>query len=351
MLTADDNAKVRSCSKFHSPRRLTIVFQLGAAHKNFIAVQNANTARDIAAKIREDPLLAIKQQEQNAYQALMSNPLRLRQLQEKNGIKPKKDKKEKKKEKEERKRLGAERKHRRERDSRSLSPRERRRSRSPYERRRSPSPYSRRSRSRDRDYHRSSHYDDYKDRSSKRYSPDLHRRSDSQSPICHDRGRERGGYAGPSTSNGYYRSRSPRYDTGKRSRSPSPRYDDYDSRSKRYRVERSPPPPTRAPPPPPPPRQTRPPEKDAKTLGEERAARLAAMSSNASNMQEERKKRLAELLEKEKAELAREEQERAKSAKSGGLGGFMSADYKKVYSGEGGLEDRIRRSRGTLVID
>lgn len=75
------------------------------------------------------------------------------------------------------------------------------------------------------------------------------------------------------------------------------------------------------------------------------------MSSNASDMQEERKKRLAELLAKEKAELAKEELERSKSAKTGGIGGFMSADYKKVYSGEGGLEDRIRRSRNTLVID
>ena len=53
----------------------------------------------MAAKIREDPLLAIKQQEQAAYQALMNNPLRLRELQERNGIKVKKDKKERKKEK------------------------------------------------------------------------------------------------------------------------------------------------------------------------------------------------------------------------------------------------------------
>lgn len=84
---------------------------------------------------------------------------------------------------------------------------------------------------------------------------------------------------------------------------------------------------------------------------EERAARLADMTSNASSMQDERKKRLAKLLEQEKAELAREEEERAKSAKSGGVGNFMSADYKKVYSGEGGLEDRLRRARGTLVVD
>jgi hypothetical protein len=75
------------------------------------------------------------------------------------------------------------------------------------------------------------------------------------------------------------------------------------------------------------------------------------MTSNATSMQDERKQRLAQLLEKEKAELAKEELERAKSAKSGGIGEFMSSDYKKVYGGEGGLEDRIRRTRGTLVID
>ncbi|KAH9030474.1 Pre-mRNA splicing factor-domain-containing protein, partial [Lactarius hengduanensis] len=78
--------------------------KIGAAHKNFIAVQNANTTRDVAAKVREDPLLAIKQQEAAAYEILMSNPLRLREMQERNGIKPsKKEKKDKKREKQERK--------------------------------------------------------------------------------------------------------------------------------------------------------------------------------------------------------------------------------------------------------
>ncbi|KAJ3573054.1 hypothetical protein NP233_g2688 [Leucocoprinus birnbaumii] len=336
ILTADDNAK------------------LGASHKNFIAIQNANNARDIQAKIREDPLLAIKQQEQAAYQSLMSNPLRLREMQERNGIQPKKDKKERKREKEERKRLKAERKHRRERDSRSLSPRDhrhsrspndRRRSRSPYNRRRSPSPSMRRSGSRDRDYHRLPRHDD---RHSSRYSPERRRRGDSRSPMRDDRGRDRDSYLAPPSSQ--RRSMSPRHDNSRRSRSPAPRYsDDRHSGLRRYRADRSRSPQRRAPPPPP--RQSRPPEKDAKTLAEERAARLAAMTSNANDMQVDRKQRLAELLEKEKAELAREEQERVKSAKSGGVGSFMSADYKKVYGGEGGLEDRIRRARGTLVVD
>lgn len=49
-------------------------------HKDFIAVQNANTARDTASKIREDPLLAIKRQEQAALAAMANRPDIRRQL-------------------------------------------------------------------------------------------------------------------------------------------------------------------------------------------------------------------------------------------------------------------------------
>ncbi|KAI2632811.1 Pre-mRNA splicing factor-domain-containing protein [Xylaria nigripes] len=38
------------------------------------------TARDVAAKIREDPLLAIKRREQEAYEAMMNDPIKRRQL-------------------------------------------------------------------------------------------------------------------------------------------------------------------------------------------------------------------------------------------------------------------------------
>ncbi|KAI8911843.1 Pre-mRNA splicing factor-domain-containing protein [Gorgonomyces haynaldii] len=51
----------------------------------------ANTARDIQQKIREDPLFAFKRQEQASLQAILNNPLRLKQL--------KKMKEEKKKKK------------------------------------------------------------------------------------------------------------------------------------------------------------------------------------------------------------------------------------------------------------
>jgi Pre-mRNA splicing factor/N-terminal domain of CBF1 interacting co-repressor CIR len=46
----------------------------------FMAVQNANTARDTASKIRDDPLLAIKKQEQAAYEAMMNDPVKRRMM-------------------------------------------------------------------------------------------------------------------------------------------------------------------------------------------------------------------------------------------------------------------------------
>jgi hypothetical protein len=72
------------------------------------------------------------------------------------------------------------------------------------------------------------------------------------------------------------------------------------------------------------------------------------MSSNATAMSSERQERLAALLEKEKAELAAEEQARARSK---GMGGFLSHEQKKVFGGSGGLEERIRRGRGGMVVD
>ncbi len=57
-----------------------------ASQKSLISLQNANSARDLAAKVREDPMLAIKQQEQEAYEALLRDPARLRQLKMQAGI-------------------------------------------------------------------------------------------------------------------------------------------------------------------------------------------------------------------------------------------------------------------------
>lgn len=54
--------------------------QKSADQQSFMAVQNANTPRDVAAKIRDDPLLAVKKQEQAAYEAMMSDPVKRRML-------------------------------------------------------------------------------------------------------------------------------------------------------------------------------------------------------------------------------------------------------------------------------
>ncbi|KAI9822210.1 MAG: Rho GTPase [Phylliscum demangeonii] len=51
-----------------------------ASVDTFMALQNVNTARDAAAKIREDPMLAIKKQEQATYEAMLNDPVRRRQL-------------------------------------------------------------------------------------------------------------------------------------------------------------------------------------------------------------------------------------------------------------------------------
>ncbi|KAI0361446.1 hypothetical protein OH77DRAFT_1508421 [Trametes cingulata] len=314
--------------------------KIGAAHKSFIATQYANTARDAAAKIREDPLLAIKQQEQQAYQAIMSNPLRLRELQERTGIKLKKDKKEKKEKKKDKHKHKKD-KHRD--DSRSRSPhsdRRRSHSREKYSRsRRSPS-LDRRSRS---PLPSRSRYDD--DRRDDYYST-RHGRSRDRTP---DRSRDKvrtWPRSDESDDNAYDSRRV-------RSRSPVRRHDDYDSRKRRRSYSRSPRRPDPAPlkrtrMSPPPPRGPSTSTSQPSQSGDDRAARLAAMSSNASALSVERREHLTQLLEREKAEQEAEERARAKSK---GMGDFLSYEQKKVFGGSGGLEDRIRRGRGQMRVE
>ncbi|KAL5611508.1 hypothetical protein BROUX41_000898 [Berkeleyomyces rouxiae] len=96
-----------------------------AAQDSFLSSSsmNANNARDLASKIREDPLLAIKQQEQQAYEAMMKDPARRRQLMAQMGVQ------DKDKNKDRRSRSSRDHKHRhrrhrsRSRDSRESSPR------------------------------------------------------------------------------------------------------------------------------------------------------------------------------------------------------------------------------------
>lgn len=273
-------------------------------------------------------------------------------MQERNGIKPKKSKEEKKRDKELRKKLKHDRKHGRSHHTRSPDARRLESRRSPsydsHDRlRRSPSPYERRSRSRSPPHHRSrddmrsGHYEGRSQRRlSRSRSPDRHHH---YSSTANSRDRveprptpwPRSDESDDNPSDGYPR----RHGDGKRQRSRSPYYKS-SLRYKRLRVSLSPP-------------SVRPtysaePPRQANTTNNDREARLAAMSSNASSMSAERQQRLAAMLEKEKAELATEEQSRAKSR---GMGVFLSHEQKKVFGGSGGLEERIRRGRGGMVVD
>jgi hypothetical protein len=85
-----------------------------APESSFMAVQNANSAKDIAAKVRDDPLLAIKKQEQAAYETMMSDPVRRKQLLKAAGVDGEKESRSRDKDKE----RDRERKHRRHRHHR-----------------------------------------------------------------------------------------------------------------------------------------------------------------------------------------------------------------------------------------
>ncbi|KAG5457330.1 MAG: Pre-mRNA splicing factor-domain-containing protein [Olpidium bornovanus] len=60
----------------------------------------ANSKRDIQAKVREDPLLAIRRQEQASIETIISNPLKMREI-EREKERRRKEKKEKKRRREE----------------------------------------------------------------------------------------------------------------------------------------------------------------------------------------------------------------------------------------------------------
>ncbi|KAK4683633.1 hypothetical protein P7C73_g6601, partial [Tremellales sp. Uapishka_1] len=300
---------------------------VGAMHREFIAVQNANSARDTAAKIREDPLLAIKKQEQAAMAALMNRPEIRKQL--KAGKKEKEGSKEERKakrkaEKEERKRD----RHHRHRDRDSRSPRSYSDDNEP---RTGP---DRRYRDRNDSRSDSPRRDRRRDDSPRRYRDDPPRR---------------------------YRDDSPR-----RSRDDSPR--SYrDDASRRYRDEKpiihehilnaAPPPPPRnfARPSamdlddlptssrlaPPPPAQSKP------NLDDARAARLAAMASSANELYEERTKTLAQRAEEERMQLAKEDAMRKKYGKEDTKGAFVREQERLgMMGGSIGLAESLQRRSG-----
>ena len=283
-----------------------------STEESFMALQNANTVRDTAAKIREDPMLAIKQREQAAYEALMNDPVTRRRLLKEAGrdIKPK--------EKERR------RKHRHHhRDDRDDEYH-----RSPKRRRLDDEDrISRKSRRHDEEdrHHRRSYHDHRRGSDSSTYSrspsPPRHRRS--PSPYSYRRGRSPSPY--------YHR----------RSRSP-PRQQingHHLNQSKSFPSNR-----------PPPRRNSSSPEAEPKERPRDqvvdKSARLAAMQADANDLDAVRSNRLAAIEERERAEREAEQKARDRSGKHGGKGDFVSGLNRRA--GEMDIGERIKRGRGNL---
>ncbi|WYZ39631.1 hypothetical protein EsH8_III_001545 [Colletotrichum jinshuiense] len=315
-----------------------------AGQESFMALQTANTARDTAAKVREDPLLAIKRQEQAAYEAMMNDPIKRRQLLASMGIE---DEKSKSRGKEERHK----RRHHRHRDDDDNRERHRKRRRS-YSRSRSPrgarndhdeeerhERRQRRSDSEDRQNHR-------RRRASRSRSP---RRRDSDKRDDHDKrdrrdrrdDRERRRYDSVSDEDRAVRrrERSPR-STGRRDdrngAAPASRgRRQYDNR--RHDQDRRPDG-----------HANGGKEVDDQAADEERARKLAAMQAAASELDTDRDRRLAALEAQEKAARENDDRARERSSKYGDRE-FVNGLHRKA--GNMSLGERMGRGRQGLQRD
>ena len=285
-----------------------------ASQDTFMALQNANTLRDTASKVREDPMLAIKKQEQAAYEALMNDPTRRRLLLKAVNGDAKSRNREHGRRKHRHHETGAHqhRSHIRRRADRDYGKARAHRSsnyqyssassvsRSPTpDHDRSPSPHYSRRRSRYREH--STSYGERRQRSiscgrSRSVSP--HRRSRSRSPRTHRRDDMRP----VRHSNSWHSKHQPSLHLG-------------DGRIR--------------------------PEGSDKGDGE---ARLAAMQEAATALDQDRGHRLRELQEMDRTECERDEAARKTSAKVGGQGYFVAGLRRKA--GELELGERMRRGRG-----
>ncbi|KAL8862279.1 MAG: hypothetical protein Q9178_001288 [Gyalolechia marmorata] len=279
-----------------------------ASQDSFMALQKANTVRDTASKIREDPMLAIKKQEQAAYEALMNDPVKRRLLLKAAGEDITSIKKERK-HRSHRHRDGRDREqyysHKRRRtDDQDRSGRRSRhehrrrsfsssysRSPPPY-RRRSPSPYQRRSKS-PLPYRRQRSDASYDIRSPSPYRSRRSRSPGQQVPTAH-------------ATNGHNKLKT--------------------SKSWHSSVRRSSPSPGRG--------------------SDDRAAKLAAMQTNATELDQDREKRIAAIAEKEDQDKKADELARARSAKYGGRGEFVNGLNRKA--GDLNIGERMKRGRQGL---
>ena len=285
-----------------------------ASQDMFMALQNANTARDTASKIREDPMLAIKKQEQVAYEALMNDPVRRRLLLKAadGGVKNKERKD----------------RHRRysHRDDYSRHHRNHKRRRTDTDDHRS------------RDHRRSYHQRSSSSSISRSPTPG---RSRSPSSYCRKR-RSPSPYRTQATSPNLRKQRS---GSPFASRSPSPHNGPYLPQRDRHRNAQG--------------------LRQSKSWQSERqhsrhrsnrkrpqaapnetgkASKLAAMQAEATILDHERERRLREIEDLERIEREKDEATRARSAKNGGKGALVVGLNRKA--GELELGERMRRGRG-----
>ncbi|KAF3351240.1 hypothetical protein VD0002_g2461 [Verticillium dahliae] len=318
-----------------------------AGQESFMALQTANTARDTAAKVREDPMLAIKKQEQAAYEAMMNDPIRRRQLLANMGLSDETKDRSKRREDKHRKRRH---RHRGEDSDDERRHRHRRRA---HSRSRSPS------------WHRRDGSDEGNDRrrSSRRDSP-KRRRYDSDEDV--DRRRERRSRSprrreredGDSHQERGDRRDDRRRDGDRRDSRRDERHDRQDDRGRDGDRERSYDRPRR--------HSDRSPQdqhrrrfdggrrnggfaqggggaRDHKADEEEKARKLAAMQSAASELDSSREQRLATLAQQEKAARDADDEARQRASKHGGENEFSNRLHRKA--GDLGLAERMGRGR------
>lgn len=273
------------------------------------------SARDTAAKIREDPLVAIKRQEQEAYQAMMKDPSKRRQLLAQMGIAEEAPKRSK----DDRHRSHRHRssRHRDDDDRRRRRDERRDRSRSPRSPRRKDddSDYERRQKRRKRSYSRE------RTRDSRRYDSDERRDSRRRDYSDDDRdGKQRRDH-----SNDERRDSSRRdYPDRRRNENGSER------RPRRWEGQK---------------RNDSGTQRQNGDDAEERARKLAAMQSDATDLDKAREARLAAMAEKERAEREADDRARAKSQK---YGGRDFANKLHNSAGNESLADRLGRGRQGL---
>jgi hypothetical protein len=305
--------------------------------------------RDIATKIREDPLLAIKRQEQQAYEAMMNDPIRRRQLLASMGIDDSHDKSKRREERRHKHRHSHHRSHRHHdnRDGERHSSRRRSdsvdRSRSPRrynseeddrKRRRRDSP-GRRDRRRDRSESvvsrdRRDRRDDRGRRSSRDRQDSRNKRDGSLDGRYNDnRSRTSSRSLSPASHRRDYsadRDTRRRTEYSREGTGPSRRYGDdstgyrngnqsYSPRIHDGRPERGPP------------RHDRRPvgaETEREGAEEERARKLAAMQEAATDLDKDRQRRLALIAEQERAAQESDERARQRNKRFSGDAGFMN---------------------------